>query len=322
MTGPKMEKYKVNDSKLYPLRHSIVICTLDRPDSVLRLLKSINETKIGRRAQIIIVDSSRNLHFQERLRLQLAKNFNQKSKVFSFFGGLPSSRNFGIKHIEVSSKGLVHFFDDDIVIEKSYFDGMENFFKENPEAYGGAPRIAGLYSDLGTPTKSNYFLKNFPSVGFGQVTVSGCNFWIEDVENQLSINVDWLPGCCMVYRKTVLDIFRFNENLEKGPGRNYALGEDVDFGLKISGQFTLKSIPNVRIKHLLEKSKRDKRILMYRANATWLGYLSKVARRKVAKRFVFLIQLNKIFAVPINDCRALFDYSTKVLKHFNLYLFI
>jgi hypothetical protein len=72
----------------------------------------------------------------------------------------------------------------------------------------------------------------------------------------------------------------------------------------------------VRIKHLLEKSKRDKRILMYRANATWLGYLSKVARRKVAKRFVFLIQLNKIFAVPINDCRALFDYSTKVLKHF------
>ncbi len=275
--------------------HTVIICTLNRTSSLSRLFDNLLSCKIGNNLQLVVIDSSENFENQKLISEFLSSSFHESSTVAYEKGGLPASRNRAFEFINFDKTNLVHFFDDDISIANSYFSETEKFFDLNPKIGGAGPRISSLYSDN---VKSESKIKNFFTKylelsevsNFGRLTISGKNFWFPDLENLQPYSADWIPGCCMIFRSNILQEFKFNSNLEKGPGKNYALGEDVDFTWRVSRKYKLAVMPNVRVIHHLERSKRDNKLLMQKANSVWIGYLSFLAYERV-KPFKALFSL-------------------------------
>jgi GT2 family glycosyltransferase len=87
------------------------------------------------------------------------------------------------------------------------------------------------------------------------------------------MDVQWIPGCSMFYKREVFDKFRFNATMENGPGKNYALGEDLDFSHRVSKVFSLKSVGDLSIVHHQAPSKRDNWLLIARASGAQYSYL-------------------------------------------------
>jgi GT2 family glycosyltransferase len=284
--------------------HNVVICTLNREVSLNRLLSSLIETEIGLNLRVIIVDSSNDQNYRNNLQKSLIHNFHSSSAVIYDAGGLPSCRNVAIQ--EVTGE-LIHFFDDDLTVESNYFTEVSKFFLEYPDCGGGGPRIRNLYNTEKIK-KIKSFLGLDPLSHQGKVTKSGRNFWVQDNPNQESLRVDWIPGCSMIFKKEVLRDFLFNQNLEKGPGRNYALGEDVDFGWRVSQKYTLRSIPNIVVDHHLAPSKRDDPSLMLKANGTWYAYLHRLTKGRVKMRFILLVSVSTFLY------RAIFENFLLIIR--------
>lgn len=276
-------------SSILGLNHCVVICTLNRQESLERLLKSMSVTVGAEEIRVLIIDSSTDLEYKSRIAAQLKNNFAPTSNLVTDPRGLPSCRNVAIMMI---NEDLTHFFDDDITIEISYFENCDKFFLDNPTISGGGPRVKNLYLDSNASFLQRVVGQD-PLKAQGKITRTGRNNWVKDDPLCDPIDVDWIPGCSMIFRKEVIAKFRFNENLEKGPGRNYALGEDVDYGWRVSQEFSLSSIPLEVITHHLAPSKRDNEKLMKEASGVWLAYLTRLARGRVspsAVLFTFLIE--------------------------------
>ncbi len=260
---------------------------------MFRLLDSLKDTQIGSELLIICIESSEDFEYHNRISKYIKFSFNKHSEVIYDPAGLPSCRNLAIsKFLTTKSTGekLIHFFDDDITVEKNYFSEVEYFFKVNEVVAGGGPRITDLYR---AQKHSNSFLKFLGSSeqgNFGKITRSGRNYWFPDNSSLDSALVDWIPGCCMIFRSFLLDKFRFNINLEKGPGQNYALGEDADFTWRVSRFYSLAFIPSTRITHYLAPSKRDDKQLMLKGNALWTAYLYRLTDGRVTIISVLLSQ--------------------------------
>jgi GT2 family glycosyltransferase len=65
------------------------------------------------------------------------------------------------------------------------------------------------------------------------------------------IDVDWLSGCSMSFRRRVFDRLRFDEGL---PG--YGLGEDVDLTYRVAQMGRLVVTPAARLQHLQSPTNR------------------------------------------------------------------
>jgi GT2 family glycosyltransferase len=314
-------------TELQPI-HSVIICTLNREESLMRLLNSIVETKIGRKLQVILIDSASNEEFRVAMQSILIQHFHHTSVCVFEKGGLPTSRNRALTFIKAGDRGLVHFFDDDITIEKNYFEKVLKYFNMNGEVAGAGPLIRGLYLDDMDSKKNRVrkiasFLSADVCENFGRITESGKNFWVPANFKKDNFQVDWIPGCCMIFRPVVLTRYSFNESLEKGPGQNYALGEDVDFTWRVSREFILSAIKEIEIVHHLSSSKRDNVNLMVRANALWIGFLSKIASERVSNTKA-LLSLYFPVAFPtlqlvydfLRSCRSLIFNAIKLIRIF------
>jgi len=269
-----------------------VICTLNREESLDRLLRSMRVATGAAEVRVLIIDSSSDLEYKTRVKNQLKESFAATSDLITDPRGLPSCRNVAIKMID---EELVHFFDDDITIEKTYFQNCDIFFTVHPNYSGGGPRVKDLYLNSRASFLQGLVGQD-PLKSQGKLTKTGRNNWVQDNPLSEPQSVDWIPGCSMIFRKEVIQKYKFNENLEKGPGRNYALGEDVDYGWRVSREFKLSSIPSEVITHHLAPSKRDNEDLMKEASGVWLAYLTKLAKGRVSTTAVlstFLIEFLK-----------------------------
>jgi GT2 family glycosyltransferase len=78
----------------------------------------------------------------------------------------------------------------------------------------------------------------------GVVLPSGRNVRVY-TEPARDVDVDWIPGCAMSYRRTVLDAVPFDERV--GRDRN---GEDVQLSYRVRQQWRLVVTPKARLAHL------------------------------------------------------------------------
>ena len=62
--------------------------------------------------------------------------------------------------------------------------------------------------------------------------------------------------------------------MENGPGKSYAVGEDVDFSTRASKCGPLYFIGSILIEHREEPGARDDRILMAKARGSFRAYLT------------------------------------------------
>lgn len=270
------------------MMHFISICTKNREDDVFKLLSSIAKSELPTNLSILIADSTDPLDRLENAGRLYVESFPQLAIThFHHEGGLPSARNACLNL--VGEKGTVHFFDDDVEIAANFFSAVEKFFALSPDSVGCGPRIRGLYLDNKNQSKI--------TENQGKLLLNGRNYWVRD-DLKSDLQVSWIPGCAMSFKLEAIRKLQFNASLEKGPGKNYALGEDLEFTHRVNSMGKLFALSDTYVYHNYAPSKRDDFPLMAYASGK------------------FMLQLKKQFPKEISIFRALgWKYSEIVRQN-------
>jgi GT2 family glycosyltransferase len=152
--------------------------------------------------------------------------------------GLTKQRNVGLELVSEKVQ-IVHFVDDDVEMEPGYLDALMQVFLSQPNIVGAGGMVLG--GQRKKPPLSAVWggrESNRPGV----VLSSGFNIGAH--ETARTIRVDWLPGCSMSFRLSAIGDISFDERRE-----GYAIGEDVDFGLKAASLGVLLHVPEARLVH-------------------------------------------------------------------------
>jgi GT2 family glycosyltransferase len=229
---------------------SVIICTRNRPDEVIRCLNSIvQQSRLPR--EVIIVDSSDSPVLEARLGAWHDGGTFELRYVRSA-PGLPHQRNVGVQE---SSGDIVFFLDDDVVLERDFIREIKKVFDNDPSG-----EIGGVMGDIleERQTRQNtrwwqtllrrcFFLSDY---GDGKVRLSGFATRPHGLDEVMT--TEFLSGCEMAYRRKVLDEFAFDERLQ-----GYALMEDRDFSYRVSRRYRNVYTPFARCRHLRSPAQRQ-----------------------------------------------------------------
>lgn len=258
-----------------------ILCTRNRVKNIFDLLGSINNLVGSESAAVTIVDSSDDP-------IQLDPNDFQKIGKINLVHttpGLPSQRNIGLLS---TVNPIIIFLDDDVLLETNFITATVHQFESNLALAGIGYLLKGV--DYVPKKISKRFSLSVNVEQYGQVTRSGKNYWYPEKGEHHNFKPPmWLPGCAMAFRRAQLEGVRFNTVLERGILGGYALGEDVDFTLRlqrIGKNFGL--CLNTMVNHYEAPGARDNPRQLARAEGHWLKYLAKSHRSHVFKLWVFL----------------------------------
>jgi GT2 family glycosyltransferase len=152
--------------------------------------------------------------------------------------GLTRQRNAAVRALERDVE-LVHFVDDDTVLEPGYVAAIRQEFAD--PSIGG---VGGVIKNVPPRhPRLPYRLFLLDSRRSGAILRSGRNVLAADVAE--SADVDWLSGCTMSFRTEVLHSLAFDESRQ-----GYCLGEDVDYSLRVGERWRLVVTPYARLEHL------------------------------------------------------------------------
>ena len=208
-------------------------------------------------------------------------------------------------------------------MHESYFSTLRKLFEENPDISGFTP-IINVPKTLATKSKMEKILQKLAESNVMR------NFFI--IKGLLpnnktkDIKVEWMPGCAMSFRNSIIKGRYFNTDLENGPTGGYALGEDFDFTHRIHRDgYLLKQSAKLTVTHNLSPINREKIENMERAIGRWLAYRSKEFSNPI--NFLLdvitftIIEFLKVFAV---GSKAEFLVALKFirLRHFYSELFM
>lgn len=251
------------------MRFALIICTYQRPQALQKLLISL-EGQVKKPDQVIIVDGS----VDDRTEEMVAGN---DINVLQYFHvspenrGLTNQRNFGLAKIEAGVE-VVHFLDDDVLLDERYFQQINASYLEHPEVLGiggyitnevNWERISGApqydeYSKDGWKRKlgSRNLLRK--RLGILSPAAPGK---IPDFSNALPISflpptgklypVDFFMGCSMSFRKKIFENLQFSEYFH-----GYGLYEDLDFCIRVSKEGPLMVDSSALLEHYHEASGR------------------------------------------------------------------
>ena len=262
------------------VRNSIVICAQHRKQELDCLLKCLNEIAIQIPVELIVVANSGLASAIEQI-FKIVSQYESfaSKKVVESKPGLTRSRNLG----KLLAQGeFISFLDDDIEITADYFQRVEQLFSSDMNIVGASPFVE--VDPMRWQSKSPLTVMRRKRELAGKITTYGRFDWLDFSE---TINqVEWLPGCAMTYRSSVIKDLIFNEELENGPSGGYALGEDADFSMRVSRLGKLVGLANVSILHKLSPVSRSNAEVMEAARGAWLAYLTRAFPTKFSKRLI------------------------------------
>jgi GT2 family glycosyltransferase len=220
-----------------------------RPEPLLKLLQSVQEQTLYPN-EILIIDGSTN----QETELVLKQNHFDNLHYFAVqpeHRGLTKQRNLGISKVNLSSE-IVCFLDDDIVLEKDYFEQLLQAYQILPHALGVGGYISNetQWSFVG----DNYIIPINEFYFDGWKRKDGSRFILR---KKLGLDSDCPPGYSSLYshgrsvgflppsgkvyetemlmggvssfRKGVFDTIQFSTYFE-----GYGLYEDADFTLRVA----------------------------------------------------------------------------------------
>jgi GT2 family glycosyltransferase len=219
---------------------SVVICTKDRPEPLWCCLESL-ATQTHRARELIVVDASLvpSVDAVDAFARQSPECQVQHLRAAP---GLPRQRNVGVR---AASCEVIVFLDDDVVLEPGYLAGIARVYAEN-----GAGDIGGVGgAQVPDPTPQEPWLRRaagrlFLLNGYGRGVVKRSGRVEYALSPARSLEVDFLSGCNMSFRRVVFDTFAFDERLA-----GYALGEDLQFSYRVSRRWRLVVTPAARLDH-------------------------------------------------------------------------
>lgn len=245
------------------MRISLIICTYMRPESLRKLLISV-EKQVITPYEIIIVDSSTKKDTSIMLEDQ---NYNLNIKYYLVsdeYRGLTKQRNYGIKKASFDID-LIAFLDDDILLEKNYFKELVNTFIYYPDAIGvgGVTTNEVSWQKNTKKRDSHYFVFDGwerkedlryvirkklslvpnlqPALNAGYGNERSVGFL---PPSDKIYYVDFFMGGIASYKKEVFQKISFSNFFE-----GYGLYEDKDFTLKCSKLGKLYVNTNAKCEH-------------------------------------------------------------------------
>jgi GT2 family glycosyltransferase len=177
--------------------------------------------------------------------------------------GLARQRNEAIGICRELDAEIVHFIDDDTEVSAGYFDAIERRFRQEPTVMGVGGIVVNQPHIDYVAIKSLFLLA---SRRHGSVLRSGRNMMGQYPGANASDQIDWLCGCSMSYRTTAFDEVMFDSRL-----MGYSLGEDYDFGFRLSRRHRLIVEPAATCTHYMTQSGR-KSVRLYGRQRTLITY--------------------------------------------------
>lgn len=236
------------------MRHELIICTRNRPRDLESCLESIaGQTVLPHR--VIVVDSS-DTDDAQKVTENLAEGSTIEVKFFRTAPRKTIQLNVGLDLVDTSTE-IVHFTDDDVVLDPDYLGNILEAFRSHPECGGVGGRISKPPTQRarGPGLYRRAFLLD--SKRQGALLRSGMNVLCRTGDR--TKQVDWLPGCSMSYRTNVIAGLRFDET-RTGNG----MGEDVDFSARVAERACLLWTPEPVIDHRESPLNRDDDLLARR----------------------------------------------------------
>tara|TARA_R100000935_G_C2839123_1_gene169990 strand:+ start:441 stop:1433 length:993 start_codon:yes stop_codon:yes gene_type:complete len=231
------------------MNFSLIICTYHRPKALLLLLESVKMQTMYPN-QILIIDGSRDDRTKEALKTTIFSSLSY-FQVEDHHRGLTKQRNFGISRVGANID-VVCFLDDDVVLERDYFEMLIDTYQKYPEAIGVGGCIKDVvewvpYNESNSVQYDDYSKDGYVrKLGSRNVLRKKFNLLSQDppgympkFSNGLSTaflppsnktyKVEFFMGGVSSFRKELLNKLKFSEYFE-----GYGLYEDMDFCLRAS----------------------------------------------------------------------------------------
>ncbi len=224
----------------------LIICTRNRPAELERCLASVRtQTRVP--THTTIVDSS-----DGDASATVVAAFRDRwpdGHVIERVESTPGLVHQRLVGLRATHEPIVHYIDDDTVLEPGYIEGiLATFAADGTEEIGG---VGGYVTDQ-PPHRYRRIDEwlGLDSRREGVVLPSGRNVRIY-TEPAHDVDVDWVPGCAMSYRRTVLEAEPPDERV--GRNRN---GEDVQLSYRVRQRWRLVVTPKARLAHLTSDVER------------------------------------------------------------------
>ncbi len=233
---------------------SIIICTRNRSDHLLRAISSIVEA-IKRHeidaVEVLIIDDGR---LPNSLLEYLSNMLKRVSIDFEYINksdrpGLFDSRLEGIRKARYDT---LLFIDDDVVIEPDYIKYLFDTYEAFPSAAG----VGGI--DLLTKPAPLWrrileILIFYRSVARGKLSISGFGGSMDTwTTATFPFQTEFLSGCNMSFRRAAVKDVTKQEWL-----RSYSLGEDIYLSYFAQQTGPLFVNPNMKVRHYRTSASRD-----------------------------------------------------------------
>jgi len=232
---------------------AVVICTYKRADSLRRFLDSLREQTLLP-DQLIIVDASPDDATEKMLRnygkLGSLATTMIYTRVTGSLRGLTRQRNLGARLVTVDK---LAYFDDDVVLFPDCLEKLVGVYQQYGESVAGVGAyVVNAGRSISLRWKIRRWLRIVPSLEPGRYFRSGMSTpWSFLEPNEGGTYGDWLPGCAMMWRTSLVSELGFNERFVR-----YANGEDLEFSLRAKKLGKLLLAGSARLCHLHDSSGR------------------------------------------------------------------
>lgn len=230
----------------------LLLCTLNRPVEVRTCLESVRaQTHVPDR--VVVVDASTDDATRAVVE-ELATAWPIGSLAYDRAErGIIRQRARGV---ELTDEDVVHFVDDDTVLEAAYFAAIIDAFAGDTE--GSVGGVGGFVTNQPPHRyRSVDTWLGLDSPLEGMVLPSGRNTRIY-TEPRSTVDVEWLSGCSMSFRREVFATEGFDDTAPR-------TGEDVQFSYRVRQHWRLVVTPRARIAHYESPRERMARELLVRS---------------------------------------------------------
>lgn len=249
----------------------LVVCTKDRPEELIRLLKSVSESDAAP-LFLVIVDSST----QKRLDTCAFKDLGFRGNQLHYLttsAGLPMQRQVAINYIESLMRSeeieIVNFLDDDITIPDNYFSICKQLFEKYATTIGFGAYDMNMAKARNKTIRGKF--ENFLGLRGGNVLINGIASVPKNISNLRAVR--WFPGHSMSFRINVLLKTGFNPMPQM-------YGEDLETCLRLEPSGKLSVHPEFYTYHWPSTLGRDNKA---EAISYTLGFTWRLANEKLAK---------------------------------------
>jgi GT2 family glycosyltransferase len=198
--------------------------------------------------QLIIADASED-RGTEAVIDKFEGRFAGQIEYYGTECGLTRQRNFAVN----KARGdVIGFFDDDVVLDPDYLAEIMNVFERDVErTVGGATGY--IYNRAANRPILFRLFNEFRDRTYGRIAVAKRRGLtpIPDKPFEDPILVRYVSGCNMFFRKEVFATNEFDQWFE-----GYGLGEDCEFGLRVSRTWKILAVGKARLDHSKEEAGR------------------------------------------------------------------